>query len=162
MPATPTRRSVWADPLSLAATDGVSIDFLSYRYWDVSVPCVRFYGLWIQPEMIPISWERVSPFGHFRINGCSTPALNLSQSATSFIASRHLDIPHTPLVTWPYQSKTDCRFFHNGARWKLCILIHNPPWDIYAIYFRKNFTDSLPNRSPELSYILIFYALLRP
>jgi hypothetical protein len=33
---------VWANPLSLAATNGVSVDFLSYRYLDVSVPCVRF------------------------------------------------------------------------------------------------------------------------
>ena len=33
---------VWACPLSLAATYGVSVDFLSYRYLDVSVPCVRF------------------------------------------------------------------------------------------------------------------------
>jgi hypothetical protein len=33
---------VWAFPLSLAATNGVSFDFLSCRYLDVSVPCVRF------------------------------------------------------------------------------------------------------------------------
>ncbi len=33
---------VWAIPLSLAATDGVSIDFLSCRYLDVSVLCVDF------------------------------------------------------------------------------------------------------------------------
>jgi hypothetical protein len=32
--------SVWAVPLSLAATNGVSVDFLSCRYLDVSVPCV--------------------------------------------------------------------------------------------------------------------------
>ena len=32
--------TVWALPLSLAATKGVSVDFLSYRYLDVSVPCV--------------------------------------------------------------------------------------------------------------------------
>jgi hypothetical protein len=31
---------VWAFPLSLAATNGVSVDFLSCRYLDVSVPCV--------------------------------------------------------------------------------------------------------------------------
>ena len=31
-PATPVRRPVWACPLSLAATDGVSVDFLSFRY----------------------------------------------------------------------------------------------------------------------------------
>ena len=29
-------------PFSLAATNGVSVDFLSCRYLDVSVPCVRF------------------------------------------------------------------------------------------------------------------------
>ena len=34
--------SVWAIPLSLAATYGVSVDLLSCRYLDVSVPCVRF------------------------------------------------------------------------------------------------------------------------
>ena len=39
-PATPVRRLVWAVPLSLAATDGVSVDFLSSRYLDVSVPWV--------------------------------------------------------------------------------------------------------------------------
>ena len=39
-PATPARRRVWADPSSLAATNGVSVDFLSARYLDVSVPWV--------------------------------------------------------------------------------------------------------------------------
>ena len=33
---------VWALPFSLAATYGVSVDLLSCRYLDVSVPCVRF------------------------------------------------------------------------------------------------------------------------
>ena len=37
-----TSNSHWPDPLSLATTNGVSIDVLSYRYLDVSVPCVRF------------------------------------------------------------------------------------------------------------------------
>jgi hypothetical protein len=32
----------WPGPRSLAATDGVSVDVLSCRYLDVSVPCVRF------------------------------------------------------------------------------------------------------------------------
>ena len=41
-PTTPTQRtgSVWAIPLSLAATQGVSFDFLSSGYLDVSVPRV--------------------------------------------------------------------------------------------------------------------------
>lgn len=29
---------VWANPRSLAATNGISIDFFSFRYLDVSVP----------------------------------------------------------------------------------------------------------------------------
>ena len=38
----------WAGPLSLAATKGISVDFFSSRYLDVSVPLVRFYTLCIQ------------------------------------------------------------------------------------------------------------------
>ena len=34
--------SVWAIPRSLAATSGISIDYFSFRYLDVSVPWVRF------------------------------------------------------------------------------------------------------------------------
>ena len=43
-PTTPTQKPglVWALPRSLAATDGVSVDFLSYGYLDVSVPRVGF------------------------------------------------------------------------------------------------------------------------
>ena len=36
----PTRSAVWATPLSLAATYGISFDFFSSRYLDVSVPWV--------------------------------------------------------------------------------------------------------------------------
>jgi hypothetical protein len=52
-PATPVRRPVWADPLSLAATHGVSVDFLSSSYLDVSVRWVDFDGLCIHPPMTP-------------------------------------------------------------------------------------------------------------
>ena len=40
--------TVWANPLSLAATYGVSVDFLSSGYLDVSVPRVALPHLWIQ------------------------------------------------------------------------------------------------------------------
>ena len=43
--------SHWPDPRSLATTSGVSIDILSYRYLDVSVPCVRFLTLCIQVKI---------------------------------------------------------------------------------------------------------------
>ena len=55
-----------AVPLSLAATRGVTVVFLSSDYWDVSVRRVR----------LPIRGcracaRRVAPFGHPRIWGCS-------------------------------------------------------------------------------------------
>ncbi len=37
----PAHRMVWALPRSLAATKGISFDFFSYGYLDVSVPRVR-------------------------------------------------------------------------------------------------------------------------
>ena len=73
---------VWALPRSLAATKGVSVDFLSYRYLDVSVPCVgsacavsTYYGRW------------VSPFGHLRVIARLPAHRSLSQAPTPFIAS---------------------------------------------------------------------------
>ena len=39
---------VWALPRSLAATNGISVDFSSCRYLDVSIPCVRLVHLCIQ------------------------------------------------------------------------------------------------------------------
>ena len=39
---------VWATPLSLAATDGITVVFFSWGYLDVSVPPVRLMHLWIQ------------------------------------------------------------------------------------------------------------------
>ena len=58
-----------AGPISLATTFGVSVDFLSYRYLDVSVPYVRLATVSI-PVAIQISlW--VPPFGYTRINARS-------------------------------------------------------------------------------------------
>ncbi len=44
-PTTPDgNRLVWAIPISLATTFGISFDFSSCRYLDVSVPCVRLHA----------------------------------------------------------------------------------------------------------------------
>ena len=40
--------SVWPPPVSLATTSGISFDFLSSAYLDVSVRRVPFLNLWIQ------------------------------------------------------------------------------------------------------------------
>src|SRR5579872_4107349 len=46
----------WPSPLSLATTNGVSIDVLSYGYLDVSVPRVCFFNLWIQLKISRQAW----------------------------------------------------------------------------------------------------------
>ena len=60
--------TVWAIPRSLAATYGVSLDFLSCGYLDVSVPHVDLARLCIQLTMTRHDARRVSPFGHPRLD----------------------------------------------------------------------------------------------
>jgi hypothetical protein len=84
-PATPPRRTVWAVPISLAATDGIEVSLFSYGYLDVSVHHVRFHTLCIRVWMTPKC--RVSPFRNPRINAWLPTPLGLSQAPTSFIAS---------------------------------------------------------------------------
>ena len=61
----PTRRSVWPVPRSLATTEGISFDFSSSGYLDVSVPLVRSTCV-----VTRLAARRVSPFGHRGINAC--------------------------------------------------------------------------------------------
>ena len=92
-PTTPPQKPgvVWPIPRSLAATDGVSIDFLSCGYLDVSVPRVGS----LSGDALP---RRVSPFGHPRIIACLPAPRGFSQAPTSFIASCCQGIHHVPLV----------------------------------------------------------------
>ena len=67
---------VWPSPLSLATTRGISVDFFSSRYLDVSVPGVPHVTLWIHVTFHDSSpWE----FPHSEIRGskliCSSPRL---------------------------------------------------------------------------------------
>ena len=64
--ATPQSRSsaVWAFPRSLAATKGISVDFFSSGYLDVSLHRVPSVHLWIQCTVIRLSPYWVSPFGN--------------------------------------------------------------------------------------------------
>ena len=67
---------VWPLPFSLAATLGISVDFFSSGYLDVSVPRVPLSGLWIPPE---IRGSSPRGFPHSDICGstliCSSPQL---------------------------------------------------------------------------------------
>ena len=58
--------TVWPPPLSLATTRGISVDFFSSRYLDVSVPGVPRATLWIHVTLHDSSsWE----FPHSEIRG---------------------------------------------------------------------------------------------
>ena len=61
---------VWPLPRSLATTSGISVDFFSSPYLDVSVQEVRLIYLCIQYMIHEHDFMWVSPFGHLRINAC--------------------------------------------------------------------------------------------
>ena len=102
-PETSTIRSTItykAHPISLATTLGISVDFFSCSYLDVSVRRVRFACLCIQHAMT--CKGRVSPFGNLRIKVCLLTPRSLSQATTSFIACNRQGIHHVHLFTCPY------------------------------------------------------------
>ena len=58
---------VWPAPRSLATTSGISVDFFSSPYLDVSVRVVPLIWLWIHHMMTGLYSRRIAPFGHPRI-----------------------------------------------------------------------------------------------
>ena len=103
-----------AGPISLAATFGVSVDFLSYRYLDVSVPCVR--SLY---TMYSCQGDHCWPGSPIRISadqGLFTTPRSFSQCITSFFAS-------------------DCQGIHQMLLLRLILLrINNLPYTNGLIY----------------------------
>ena len=59
--------SVWPLPRSLATTCGISVDFFSSPYLDVSVQAVPLVHLCIQHTMTGHDSSRIAPFGYLRI-----------------------------------------------------------------------------------------------
>jgi hypothetical protein len=92
-----TAKEYKADPISLATTLGISVDFCSCSYLDVSVHCVRFPCLCIQQGMTHSG--RVSPFGYLRIKARLPAPRSFSQATTSFIACNRQGIHHMHLFT---------------------------------------------------------------
>ncbi len=96
LPYNPVRaltRAVWAVPLSLAATRGVTVVFLSSDYWDVSVRRVRLPSRGmprLRAAGCPIRTPTdLRPFA---------PPRGLSRPAASFIASGSQGILRTPCL----------------------------------------------------------------
>ena len=96
--------SVWPLPVSLAATSGISFDFSSSAYLDVSVQRVS-------PPMtilFTIGWQSIAlPCFHIRISAdlCLFAApRSFSQLITSFIGSWCQGILHVLFFAWPRHS----------------------------------------------------------
>ena len=104
----------WPGPRSLAATEGVSIDVHSFGYLDVSVPRVRFLTLCIQIKIpltnsgdrspdcsgkrSPGSVKVGFPIRKFSDQSLLAAPRDLTQRATSFIASYRQGIHQTPFL----------------------------------------------------------------
>ena len=119
LPYNPARAStpaVWAGPLSLAATRGVTLVFLSSDYWDVSVRRVR----------LP---HRGMP--RLRAAGCPirtptdlwpfAPPRGLSRPAASFIASGSQGILRTPSLA--SRSRLSHPRIHMRRRSLVCLFV---------------------------------------
>ena len=85
---------VWANPRSLAATDGIIIIFSSSGYLDVSVLRVRL----LADNISSICW--VAPFGNLRVSVCATNR-SLSQLVTSFLGLYAEGFPVCPFYLNP-------------------------------------------------------------
>ena len=94
----------WPGPRSLATTSGVSVDVLSCRYLDVSVPCVRHLTLCIQIKLPDFdTWK---PFG-FSLTGRNGCGCNLTLRGAGHEARRPsgLKPPIVKVGTAPTKAK---------------------------------------------------------
>ena len=91
------RTRVWALPLSLAATKGVSIDFLSCWYLDGSLPSVLPLLAYVfSGRSLPFR-QRGYPIRRPVDRRSLAPPHGFSQLSASFLAWRLLGILHGPL-----------------------------------------------------------------
>ena len=81
-----------ADPLSLIATRGISVDFFSSGYLDISVPRVRLAHLWIQCTITNVT---LVGFPHSEILGSKSVSDSPRLIAGSHVLHR-LQLPRHP------------------------------------------------------------------
>ena len=106
-PARASTPAVWALPLSLAATRGVTVVFLSSDYWDVSVRRVR-----LPSKGMPRLRAAGCPIRTPADQRPFAPPRRLSRPAASFFASGSQGILRTPSLA----SRSCVRLAHRCAR----------------------------------------------
>jgi hypothetical protein len=131
-PACAVTHAVWAVPLPLAATHGITLVFFSCGYLDVSVPRVRLpnqIGIpGMRREGCPIrkSADQIE---------CADPR-SLSQLATSFFASGSPGIPRAPLFTY------------FAARTLLPVRAAGPPYGLPVAFSAQHVKEHSPAQRP--------------
>ena len=96
-PAWASTPAVWASPLSLATTRGITFVLFSYGYLDVSVPHVRSTYHRRQCHVFNMAGCPIRISADLR---SFAPTRGFSQLITSFFASKSLGIPRAPFVTF--------------------------------------------------------------
>ena len=115
-------QNYWPIPFSLATTNGISIDFFSSGYLDVSVLQVISLNLFIQ---FKVPHKVVGfPIRKFSDQNLHTVPRNLSQYTTSFFGFQCQGIRHTPLNAWFMHRKKFCvesnfvgMFIYSNIHW---------------------------------------------
>ena len=104
--------SVWPTPVSLATTSGISFDFLSSAYLDVSVRQVPFLNLWIQ---LRIRGSSPRGFPHSEICG-SMPISGSPQLIAGCRVLHRLSVPrHSPYALFRLNSRFACSLKTSSA-----------------------------------------------
>ena len=146
------RSSHWADPRSLATTRGVSIDILSYGYWDVSLPRVRFIILCIQiiipkidhllvssPNSEKRNWklEKQSKggFPHSEISGSTGVDTSPELIAACHVLHRLWSPRHPPDALWHLNL--------NHAQNEICFFVFNRHREANRRFVRSKWTNKV-------------------
>ena len=101
------RTTVWALPLSLAATHGIDVSFSSSPYLDVSVQAVPDVTLWIYVTTTEVLSAR---FPHSDISGsmdiCSSPKLFAAYHVFHrLLVPRHPPYALISLTSWQFPAR---------------------------------------------------------
>ena len=96
---------VWALPTSLAATMGISFDFFSSAYLDVSVRQVRLFNLCIQLKIVRNDSNWVAPFGYPRFNAF----IQLPEAFRRLRVLHRLLMPRHPPIALNSLTKIICK-----------------------------------------------------
>ena len=133
--------SVWPSPLSLATTRGISVDYFSSAYLDVSVRRVPSVYLWIQYTVSYIAIWGVSPFGYPRIYRLFAPPRGFSQLVTSFFGSQCQGIPLVLFLAWT--SSNDLLMFSTSI-WSFVLAWVSQIGAYFRMLFYRSIVSVLP------------------